>query len=216
MSKKPIKSPFLVGYARVSTEDQSLEMQTAALLKAGVLPDNIHVDKKSGATDKRPGLINALKDLRPGDTLVVWKLDRLSREPRHTYDLLNQLKNKGCKILSLTEGFDSSTAVGQFFIGVSVAFAAFERALTKERTAAGIAAIREKRGSGAKWGWGRKAIMSEAQVKQAGAMLNHKTSPMSGPKVAAHFKVSTPTIYQHYALNRSGKGPRFIRKTKPK
>jgi DNA invertase Pin-like site-specific DNA recombinase len=206
----------MVGYARVSTEDQSLEMQTAALLKAGVLPDNIHVDKKSGVVEKRPGLRHALMDLRTGDTLVVWKLDRLSREPRHVYDLLAQLKNKGCKILSLTEGFDSSTAVGQFFIGVSVAFAAFERALIAERTTAGIAAIREKRGRGEKWGWGRKSILSEKQIKQAGDMLNRKDKPMSGPKVAAHFKVSTPTIYQHYALNRTGRGLRFIRKTKPK
>ncbi len=216
MSKKPVKAPFLVGYARVSTDDQSLDMQTAALLKAGVLPDNIHVDKKSGAFEKRKGLINALKDLRPGDTLVVWKLDRLSREPRHTYDLLAQLKNKGCKILSLTEGFDSSTAVGQFFIGVSVAFAAFERALIRERTTAGIAAIREKRGRGEKWGWGRKSILNEKQIKQAGDMLNRKTDPMSGPAVAKYFKVSTPTIYQHYQLNRTGAGKRFIRKTKPK
>lgn len=216
MSKKPVKAPFMVGYARVSTDDQSLELQTSALLKAGVLPDNIHVDKKSGVVEKRPGLKHALMDLRPGDTLVVWKLDRLSREPRHVYDLLAQLKNKGCKILSLTEGFDSSTAVGQFFIGVSVAFAAFERALIKERTTAGIAAIREKRERGGKWEWGRKSILSEKQIAQAGDMLNRKDKPMSGPQVAKHFKVSTPTIYQHYALNRSGRGKRFIRKTKPK
>src|SRR6185312_13017485 len=79
---KEISSPYLVGYARVSTAEQSLEMQIEALRKAGVKEDNIHVEKKSGASKNRPALENALKDLRAGDELVVWKLDRLSRNPR--------------------------------------------------------------------------------------------------------------------------------------
>lgn len=209
----------MVGYARVSTDDQSLEMQTEALKKAGVKDDNIHVDKKSGVLQNRPGLNMALKDLRPGDTLVIWKLDRLSREPKQVYDLLAYLKDKGCKILSLTEGFDSSTAVGQFFIGVVVAVAAFERALTVERTKAGIAAIKEKREKGDEWAWGRKALLKEPQVVRAGEMLN---KGMTGPKVAAKYEVSTPTIYQHWARNPKWKPsspasvPKWIRKTKPK
>lgn len=208
-----------MGYARVSTDDQSLEMQVEALKKAGVKEDNIHVDKRSGVLKNRAGLGLALKDLRPGDTLVIWKLDRLSRDPKQVYDLLEYLKNKGCKILSLTEGFDSSTAVGQFFIGVVVAVAAFERALTVERTKAGIAAIKEKRAKGEEWAWGRKPLLKEPQVVRAGEMLN---KGMTGPKVAAKFEVSTPTIYQHWERNPKWKPsappavPKWRRKTKPR
>ena len=211
--KSEIPSPYLVGYARVSTAEQSLDMQIEALRKVGVKDDNIHVEKKSGVSAKRPALQLAMQDLRAGDELVVWKLDRLSRNPREIYEILAYLDNKGCGIRSITEGFDAKTAVGQLFIGVSAAFAAFERGLTIERTIAGIAAIKEKREKGGKWKWGRKALLSEAQVVQAGDMLN---SGMSGPEVAKRFKVSTPTIYQHWRMRKGGTGSRFIRKTKPK
>ena len=211
--KSEISSPYLVGYARVSTAEQSLEMQIEALRKAGVKDDNIHVEKKSGVSANRPALKLAMMDLRSGDELVVWKLDRLSRNPREIYEILAALDNKGCGIRSITEGFDAKTPVGQLFIGVSAAFAAFERGLTIERTRAGIAAIREKREKGGTWNWGRKALLSEKQIIEAGKMLNSDTS---GPDVAKHFKVSTATIYQHWRLRQSGRGARFIRKTKPK
>lgn len=185
----------LVGYARVSTEDQSLEMQIEALRKAGVPKDSIHVEKKSGAAAKRHFLELALKDLRAGDTLVVWKLDRLSRDPREIYEILDRINRKGCTLKSLTEGFDASTAVGQLFIGVSAAFAAFERKLTAERTRAGIAAIKEKRARGEEWNWGRRAKLTPAKVKQAGEMLN---SGLSGPAVAKRMNVSTATIYSRW------------------
>lgn len=212
MAKKEISSPYLVGYARVSTADQSLEMQIEALRKAGVKDDNIHVEKKSGASKNRPALQLAMKDLRAGDELVVWKLDRLSRNPREIYEILDYLDKKGCSVRSITEGFDAKTAVGQLFIGVSAAFAAFERGLTIERTRAGIAAIKEKREKGGTWKWGRKATMTSDKIKQAGEMLN---SGMSGPKVAEKMGVKAPTIYSYWQANPDKGGKRFIRR-KPK
>jgi DNA invertase Pin-like site-specific DNA recombinase len=212
MALPEISSGLKVGYARVSTADQSLMMQTEALKKAGVLDDNLHVEKKSGASQNRPALKLALKDLRAGDTLVVWKLDRLSCNPREIYEILDLLDKKGCSVQSITEGFDAKTAVGQLFIGVSAAFAAFERGLTIERTKAGIAAIKDKRDRGEKWQWGRKATMTPAKIKQVGEMLN---SGMSGPVIAEKMKVSTAAIYGYWQLDRSVEKRKFIRK-KPK
>ena len=202
----------LVGYARVSTEDQSLEMQIEALKKAGVKDDNLHIEKKSGASKNRPELEYALKDCRAGDTLVVWKLDRLSRDPRQIYELLDYLNKKGVGIMSITEGFDAKTATGQLMIGVSAAFAAFERHMTMERTKAGIAAIREKRAKGARWG--RQPKLTPALIKQAGEMLNR--AALSGPEVARRLSVSTPTVYQYWQRNPNPKGQRFIRRPKTK
>lgn len=201
-----ISSPFRVGYARVSTADQSLNMQIEALRKAGVKDDNIHVEKKSGASKKRPALQLALKDLRAGDELVVWKLDRLSRDPREIYEILDFLNKKGCGIRSITEGFDAKTAVGQLFIGVSAAFAAFERGLTIERTRAGIAAIKEKRAKGGVWKWGRKPMMTPAKIARVGEMLN---AGISGPEVAKRLEISTASVYAFWRYKGDGK---FVRK----
>lgn len=214
MPKKTKNEPegYLVGYARVSTQDQSLELQLDALRKAGVKEDNLHVEKVSGAAKNRPALTLAIKDLREGDTLVVWRLDRFARSMRDLYARLDQVYAKGAKFRSLTESFDFDTMTGRFVLGILGLVAELERQIIAHRTKAGIEALRAK-GDGK---WGRQSILSEKQIKQAGAMLNRKRDPMSGPQVAAHFKVSTPTIYQHYKLNRSGRGLRFIRKTKPK
>lgn len=210
--KKGEPEPYLVGYARVSAEDQSLELQIKALREAGVKEDNLHVEKKSGVSTNRPALKLALMDCRAGDTLVVWKLDRLGRDPLEIYTMLKYLDDKGVRIRSLTEGFDSTTPVGQLHIGVTTAFAAYERALTVERTKAGIAAIKAKRAKGEVWKWGAKAKMTPAKIKQAGEMLN---SGMSGPEVARRLKVKPPTIYSYWQSNPKEGGPRFIRR-KPK
>jgi DNA invertase Pin-like site-specific DNA recombinase len=206
----------LVGYARVSTEDQNLEMQTAALKRAGVLDDNIHVDKASGVSKRRPGLRMALMDCREGDTLVVWKLDRLTRSPPELYALVDRLKDKGVGLRSLTEMLDTTTAIGRLVMGITTAVAGFERDLIAERTKAGLAAIRERREEeGEEWDWGRKPSLTEAQVVKAGEWLNREKNPMSGPQIAERYGVSAATIYKHYKVNKSGRGPRFIRKTKP-
>ena len=214
MAKKTEIQPegFLVGYARVSTVDQNLDLQTDALRKAGVREDNLHVEKLSATSKNRPALDLAIMDLRAGDTLVVWRLDRFARSMRDFYTRLDQVHAKGAKFRSLTENFDFGTFMGEFVLTILAAVAQLERQIIAYRTKAGIDTWKAK----GKGQWGRQAILSEAKVKQAGAMLNRRNGPMSGPAVAKHFKVSTPTIYQHYALNRSGRGLRFIRKTKPK
>jgi DNA invertase Pin-like site-specific DNA recombinase len=203
---------FLVGYARVSTQDQNLDLQIEALRKAGVKEDNLHVEKLSATSKNRPALDNAIKDLREGDTLLVWRLDRFARSMRDLYARLDRVYAKGARFRSLTESFDFDTFTGKFVLGILGLVAELERQITIARTSAGIKAYREKTGRD----WGRVAKLSEKQVKEAGRMLNRKKDPMSGPQVAAHFKVATPTIYQHYQLSRASKGPRFIRKTKPR
>jgi DNA invertase Pin-like site-specific DNA recombinase len=200
---------FLVGYARVSTEDQSLELQLEALRKAGVLKDNLHVEKLSATAKNRPALDNAIKDLREGDTLLVWRLDRFARSMRDLYARLDRVYAKGAKFRSITEAFDFDTFTGKFVLGILGLVAELERQIIAHRTKAGIEALRAS-GDGK---WGREALLSEANVKEAGRLLK---SGWTGPKVAAKFKVSTPTVYQHWKLNRTGRGPKWLRKTKPK
>lgn len=209
---EPEDDGYLVGYARVSTRDQSLDLQIEALTKAGVLPDNLHVEKRSATAKIRPGLDTAIKDLREGDTLVVWRLDRLARNMRDLYERLDRIHAKGASFRSLTERFDFSTTTGKFILGILGLVAELERQIIADRTKAGIETARAKHGNG----WGRAAKLTEKQVVEAGKMLNRKKDPMSGPQVAKHFGVATPTIYQHWQLSRSAHKPRFIRKTKPK
>jgi DNA invertase Pin-like site-specific DNA recombinase len=137
---KDDSGPQLIGYARVSTEDQSLALQTDALEKAGCL--NIYPEKISGAKKVRPQLDLAIKDLRPGDTLVVWRLDRLSRSMRDLYGRLEEIHEAGASFKSLTEHFDFNTATGKLILGMLAVMAEFERQLTIERTKAGMAVLR--------------------------------------------------------------------------
>jgi DNA invertase Pin-like site-specific DNA recombinase len=133
----------LIGYARVSTADQSLELQTDALRKAGCF--HIHEEPAtSGAKKVRPVLDMAIKDLRPGDTLVVWRLDRLSRSIKDLYSRLEAIEAAGAGFKSLTEAFDFTTATGRLILGMLAIMAEFERQLTIERTKAGMAVLRDK------------------------------------------------------------------------
>lgn len=201
---------YLVGYARVSTEDQSLDLQLDALRKAGVLEPNIHVDKASGATQKREGLEFALKDLRDGDTLVVWRLDRLARSMRQLYGILDRIYGKGASFRSLSESFDFGTASGKLVLGVLGLVAEFERQIISQRTAAGIAAVRARRGEGASWG--PKVYMTPDKIKRAGALLN---SGMSGPKVAEKMGISSATVYAHWKQVGHHKWKRRLPSRKP-
>src|SRR5581483_8925508 len=186
---------LLVGYARVSTEEQSLQLQIDALKRAGVLDDNLHVEYRSGRSIKnRKELNNALKDCREGDTLVVWRLDRLTRSMPDLYTVLAELDRKGVSLRSLTEHIDTSTASGRLGMNMATAFAQYEREAIAERTKAGLEAIKRLRGKG--WKWGPKPKLSEAKIRRAGVMLNEKG--MSGPEVAIKLGVKTPTIYQHW------------------
>jgi DNA invertase Pin-like site-specific DNA recombinase len=196
-----------VGYARVSTQDQKLDLQIEALRKAGVDEDRIHVEKVSGASKRRPALDLAIKDLAEGDTLLVWRIDRFARSMRDLYARLDQVYAKGAYFRSLTENFDFGTATGKFILGILGLVAELERQITAQRTEAGIATWKAKTGQG----WGRRQELSDAQIAQAGRMMNRKRNPMSGPQAAEHFEVSTATIYRYWKRNPRGDNPRFIR-----
>ena len=206
------KTGFLVGYARVSTEDQKLDLQLDALRSAGVLPDNLHVEKISGASAKRPALDLAIKDLRHGDTLVVWRLDRLARSMRQLYHRLDQIYAKGANFRSITEAFDFGTVSGKFVLGILGLVAEFERQIIAQRTTAGIAALKARKGRGYKWG--RELYMTTERVKLVGDHLNGRNGKekLSGPKLAKKLGVSTASIYGYW--KQSGAG-RFVRR-KPK
>ena len=141
---------MLIGYMRVSSADerQSVDLQRDALIAAGVDERHLHQDRASGARDDRPGLKACLADLRSGDVLVVWKLDRLGRSLSHLIRIVDELKGRGVAFRSLTEAIDTTTAHGAFLFNLFGSLAEYERALIKERVAAGLAAARA--GAGAK------------------------------------------------------------------
>ena len=138
MAKAPTGK--LIGYARVSTEDQELRLQIDALEKAGCW--NIWKEKRSATRGKRPELEKAIADLRPGDTLVVWKLDRLARNARELYARLDAINDAGAQFKSLQENFDFTTAMGQFVLGILGLVAQLEAQMTAQRTSAGMQALK--------------------------------------------------------------------------
>ena len=131
-----------IGYARVSTDDQNLDLQLDALRVAGCT--HIFQDHGLSAVGKRPSFERALKALRHGDTLVIWKMDRAFRSLRHALDTLDRLEAKGVAFQALTEQIDTATAMGRFVYQITNAFAELERALISERTKAGMAAARKR------------------------------------------------------------------------
>ncbi len=188
-----------IGYARVSTADQNLDVQVDALRKAGC--HAIYEERASGSdTSKRPELTQALKALRPGDSLVVWRLDRLGRNVRQLLDLVHQLHAGEMQFVSLTEMIDTSTANGELVFNVFSALAQFERQLITERTRAGLAAAKARGRIG-----GRKRKLSPADIKEIRAYASTDEVPVT--TLAKRFGVSRPTIYKY--LDRSaiaGKG----------
>ena len=147
--KNPIlnenRGPKNIGYARISTEDQTASLQTDALLKAGVLPDDLFVDEGlSGTLADRPELQEALSQLKPGDTLTVWKLDRLGRSLPHLLSIADKLRTEKMFFKSLTEGIDTSTPAGRLLYAILGAVAGFEKDVLIERTRAGMMAAKRK------------------------------------------------------------------------
>jgi DNA invertase Pin-like site-specific DNA recombinase len=133
---------MFIGYARVSTTEQTLDLQKDALRAAGCI--EIFDDTVSGATADRPGLRRALDYLRPGDTLVSWKLDRVTRSLRHLLELAEEFKARSIGLKSLQDEIDTSTSMGKFFFHLMGAVAELERDILRERTAAGLAAARAR------------------------------------------------------------------------
>jgi DNA invertase Pin-like site-specific DNA recombinase len=155
---------MLIGYARVSTQDQNLELQTDALRKAGC--KKLFEDKVTGSRAERPGLTKAQEALREGDTLVVWKLDRLGRSVKNLVDLVGELHKQGVQFKSLTDAIDTGTPSGRFFFHVMASLAEMERELTIERTRAGLEVARKLGRKG-----GRKRQMTESKIKSAKKLL---------------------------------------------
>ena len=155
---------MLIGYARVSTQDQNLDLQTEALTKAGCA--RIFDDKISGNRADRPGLSKALEIARAGDTVVVWKLDRLGRSVKQLVNLIGELHAREIQFKSLTDSIDTGTPAGRFFFHVMASLAEMERELTIERTRAGLVAARARGRQG-----GRKRLMTPSKVEAARKLL---------------------------------------------
>lgn len=182
-----------IGYARVSTADQTADLQVDALEAAGC--EQIFIEKISGSTRERPELRTCLLTLRAGDALVVWRLDRLGRSLKDLVEIITDLEAKNVGFLSLTESIDTTSAGGKLVFHVFAALAEFESTLIRERTRAGLAAARARGRKG-----GRKPKLSSSDVRKAAAMLIDPT--MTKTEVAAHFKITRVTL--NAALLRSG------------
>lgn len=178
-----------IGYARVSTDDQNLDLQQRALEAAGC--EIVFTDQVSGAAEKRPGLDKALARCGAGDVLVVWKLDRLGRSLSHLIAVIKALGDRGCEFQSLSESIDTATAGGRLVFHMMGAIAEFERSLIAERTGAGIAAARKR---GVKLG--RRKRLTDPQVRHARALIDGGESPTI---VARSLGVGRSTLYRALA-----------------
>jgi DNA invertase Pin-like site-specific DNA recombinase len=178
----------LIGYVRVSTSDQHTALQRDALGKVGC--DLIFEDRISGKASERPGLNQLLKRLAPGDTLMVWKLDRLGRSMRHLVALIEELRERGVNFRSLTDSIDTSSAMGRFFFHVMGALAEMERELIVERTQAGLASARANGRVG-----GRRPKLTPEQWEQIGRLL---ATGHSRSELARIFDISEKTIYKRF------------------
>lgn len=179
---------MLIGYVRVSTNDQNTALQRNALECAGC--ELIFEDKISGKTSDRPGLKRLLKTLGEGDTLVVWKLDRLGRSMRHLVVLVEELRERGINFRSLTDSIDTSTPMGRFFFHVMGALAEMERELIVERTRAGLAAARAEGRVG-----GRRPKFSQDEWAQMGRLIE---GGMDRKQVAIIFDAGVSTLYKNF------------------
>jgi DNA invertase Pin-like site-specific DNA recombinase len=186
---------MLIGYTRVSKTDgsQTLDLQRDALSMAGVDPERVYEDLGSGRHDARPGLIACLKALQPGNTLVVWKLDRLGRDLKHLITLAEDLRSRGIGLRVLAGAgaqIDTTTANGRLAFSIFAAFAEFERELIAERTRAGLAAARARGRLG-----GRPRKMDRATLQMAMAAMSDRGAVAA--EVAKRLGVTTTTLYQY-------------------
>lgn len=186
LADKEAAADTLIGYARVSMQDQNLALQREVLTKAGC--QKVFEDKVSGTRADRPGLAKALEMLREGDTLVVWKLDRLGRSVKQLADLVGGLHKQGIQFKSLTDAIDTGTPSGRFFFHVMASLAEMERELIAERTRAGLDVARQL---GRKCG--RKPKMTESKIESAKKLL---ASGVPAKDVAKNLGVSVPTLYR--------------------
>jgi len=180
------REPMIIGYARVSTTDQNLTLQKEELVSIGC--EKIFEDYVSGSRENRPGLASALEVVRDGDTLVVWKLDRLGRSVKQLIELVDSLEKRGVHFRSITDSIDTSTPPGRFFFHVMASLAEMERDLIVERTRAGLAVAKKLGRTG-----GRKRKMTESKVESARKLLASGIPPKD---VAKDLEISVPTLYR--------------------
>jgi DNA invertase Pin-like site-specific DNA recombinase len=180
---------LLIGYARVSTQDQKLDLQMDALRKDGVEQGRIYTDKASGGPGvSRPGFVAAMKACRKGDTLVVWKLDRLGRSLMEVLEVCQSLERKGAGLRVITDKIDTNSAMGRFVLHILAALAEMERGLIVERTRAGLKAAKERGRIGGR----RRQVTPEMETKAIRLLRAGKPIP----EVAAAIGVSRSLIYQ--------------------
>ena len=187
MTIETTSARYLVGYARVSTLEQDEALQIDALKSAGC--DRLYVDKASGTLERRPALDLMLDQLRTGDTVVVWRLDRLGRSLRHLIEIFSDLDNRGVAVRSLTESIDTATPGGRLIFRVFASLAEFERDLIRERTLAGLAAARARGRNG-----GRPTMWSEEKLRTAITMYDSGQHDVA--TIARVLGVSRASVYR--------------------
>jgi DNA invertase Pin-like site-specific DNA recombinase len=184
---------MIIGYARVSTQDQNPELQVDALERAGC--EQIFQEKITSKLKERPELSQCLRMLRKGDVLIVWKLDRLARSLKDLVEIIQDLNDREVGFKSLTESIDTTSSGGRLVFHIFGALAEFEHDLIRERTKAGLQAARARGRKG-----GRKPAMSDSDIRKAAAMLSD--SQITKTEVAAHFGVTRTTL--NASLKRTG------------
>src|SRR5271165_4972179 len=183
---------MLIGYARVSTSDQTLALQLDALTKAGCA--KIFTDTASGAQTERPGLNQALSYVRPGDTLVVWRLDRLGRSLKDLIERITELQSRNIGFKSLTEAIDTTTSGGKLIFHIFGALAEFERELIRERTQAGLSAARARGRTG-----GRPKALSGQKVVMAQKLYRDKSNSIG--EICKTLNIARATLYRYVRTN---------------
>lgn len=184
-----------IGYARVSTRDQNLNLQIDALKKAGCADNYIYKEQISGATKERPELKKLLAHIREGDIVVIWKLDRLGRSLADLVHLVNEIQNKGAGLKSLNDNIDTTTPQGKLTFHIFAAIAEFEREIIRERTKAGLESARARGRKGGR----PKGLSKEAQVKAAAAAsLYQQNKPI--PEILSTLRISKKTFYKYIRL----------------
>jgi DNA invertase Pin-like site-specific DNA recombinase len=185
---------MLIGYARISTNEQNLNLQTDALTKAGC--EKIFTDTASGAKSDRTGLTEAINFMRKGDTLCVWKLDRLGRSLKHLIETVLALQALGKDFCSLQENIDTTTSGGKLFFHIFGALAEFERDIIRERTRAGLASARSRGRLG-----GRPSIMNSKKLKMATSLYADGKTQVG--EICETLGISRATFYRHLFRNQS-------------
>jgi DNA invertase Pin-like site-specific DNA recombinase len=184
---------MLIGYARVSKHEQHLDLQLNALKQAGC--DKIFTDKVSGVKTERPGLDEALSYLRPGDSLVVWRLDRLGRSLKHLIETIADLSSKNIGFLSTTEKIDTTTSGGKLIFHIFGALAEFERNLITERTQAGLEAARARGKKG-----GRPRVLTDTKAAHARELYQNRKDS-SAAEISKSLGISRATLYRYVREN---------------